>query len=194
MNTEKTWANYYEQTKEQPPSALLVEAFSYIGEREKALDLGAGALKDTRYLLAQNFKHITIVDSEDLVTKLAKELSETRVTCIVSSYEQFEFPRDTYNLVNAQFSIPFNPPESFDIVFSRIKSSLKADGIFTGQLFGDRDEWNTDKRPLTFHNRAQAEELFSNMQIITFKEVERDAHLANGTPKHWHYYDIIAKK
>ena len=86
MNTETKWQQYYEQTKERPPSVLLVEAFAYIGER--ALDLGAGALKDTRYLLAQDFKHVTVIDSEGLAGELAKELPKTRVTCIVRHHQQ----------------------------------------------------------------------------------------------------------
>ena len=36
--------------------------------------------------------------------------------------------------------------------------------------------------------------LFKNFDIIHFKEIEEDRKTALGVEKHWHIYDVIAKK
>ena len=36
--------------------------------------------------------------------------------------------------------------------------------------------------------------LFCNFELIQFNEIEKDAIIASGEQKHWHIYDVIAKK
>ena len=36
--------------------------------------------------------------------------------------------------------------------------------------------------------------LFVQFEIIQFDEIEKDAKIALGEEKHWHVYNIIAKK
>lgn len=57
------WKTYYLQTADLPPSLLLVKALSFVSHRGKAIDIGGGALKDSRYLLAQGFD-TTVIDQE----------------------------------------------------------------------------------------------------------------------------------
>jgi len=74
-----------------------------------------------------------------------------------------------------------------------VKHTLKPGGIFVGQFFGIHDEWNTPGRPMTFLTREQAEELLRGLKIIEFTEEDVDSHVADGTPKHWHVFHIIAQ-
>jgi tellurite methyltransferase len=46
---------------------------------------------------------------------------------------------------------------------------------------------------MTFLTREQAEELLRGMRIIEFTEEDVDSHVADGTPKHWHVFHIIAQ-
>ena len=71
--------------------------------------------------------------------------------------------------------------------------SLKKGGVFCGQFFGVNDEWSKNPK-MTFHTEDQAKKLLDGLEIISFKEVEEDSTTANGTPKHWHIFHIIAKK
>ena len=50
------WSQYIAKTKNKSPRPLLVRALSYVKNKNKALDLGAGALNDSRYLLENGFK------------------------------------------------------------------------------------------------------------------------------------------
>ena len=36
--------------------------------------------------------------------------------------------------------------------------------------------------------------LFIEFEIMQFDEIEKDAKIASGEEKHWHIYNIIAKK
>ena len=68
------------------------------------------------------------------------------------------------------------------------------DGYFVGNFFGKNDEWKITKEEMTFLTKEQVMELFSNFEIIEFKEVEKDGITGLGQMKHWHVFNVIAKK
>ena len=168
-----------------------METVSLLSQRKDALDLGCGAGRDTRYLLEHGFM-VTAVDNDPHAIKLMEEISQDRLRIVQSSFETFDF--ETYDLVNAHFALPFLPIEHFHLVFSRIKRSLRAGGLFVGQFFGVNDEWNTPGNRMTFLTREQAEAELKDMRTEVFREEDVDSHVADGTPKHWHVFHIIAQK
>jgi len=50
------------------------------------------------------------------------------------------------------------------------------------------------KRDLVFLSENEVKSLFNDFEIIQFNEIEKDVKIASGEEKHWHIYDIIAKK
>ena len=189
---KKDWQEYYEITKGRPPSRLLIEALGYVINKGKAIDIGGGALKDTRYLLEQGFD-VTVVDKADLMAKEAEAIKSNKLHCFVSSFADFDFPKNEYDIASAMYSLPFNPPENFDTVFTKIKKSLVKGGIFCGQCFGVSDGWSANPK-MTFHTKEQVEKLLSDTEVILLDEEEKDDKTASGTPKHWHVFHFIAKK
>lgn len=190
--TKKSWSEYYEITKNRPPSKLLVRALEYVKEKHKAIDIGGGALKDTRYLLEQGFE-VMVIDKDQLMAEAAKSIASDKLHYAISSFDTYDFPKNTFDIANASYALPFNPPETFNDTIERIKKSLVQEGIFCGQLFGVKDGW-TNRKEMTFHTKEQAEVLFSDMEIISFEEEERDGTTANGTAKYWHVLNIVARK
>ncbi|MEJ0021848.1 MAG: class I SAM-dependent methyltransferase [Candidatus Doudnabacteria bacterium] len=190
---DRGWQEYYQTTKNNPTSELLVRAASFVNEKDAALDLGAGALKDSKYLLSIGFNKVVAVDQETIPEELVKPLSKDRFEFVQSSFDKYNFPKDFFDLINAQFSLPFNPPETFHKVMKSIKNSLNTGGIFTGQLFGINDEWKKDEA-MTFHTKEQALDYFSDMEILEFTEVDKQGRLSNGQSKHWHFYAVIVRK
>jgi SAM-dependent methyltransferase len=187
------WSTYHERTKEAPPSKSLVEAIALVSEKDAALDVGAGALKDSKYLLQEGFDMVVALDSEPHTKEAAESIGDNRLGVIISSFEAFDFPTEEFDLVNAQYSLPFTPPESFDEIFEKMKGSLKEKGIFVGQLFGKNDDWK-DRPNMTFHSLEEVIELLSGMKIIKLQEEEREGRTAAGDTKHWHVFDITARK
>src|SRR5689334_3062618 len=153
---------FYHVTKNRPPSPLLVRAVALLTEKRWALDLGCGAGRDTRFLLAQGFE-VTAVDADALAMAYLQELAHPALQVVHASFKTFfSIPsHHSYDLINAAFSLPFQSAEAFGNVFRAILRALRPDGIFTGQFFGVNDSWNVPDRqgPMTFVTREQAENL-----------------------------------
>ena len=63
-----------------------------------------------------------------------------------------------------------------------------------GNFFGEKDSWSKIKPQMTFLPKNQVMELFKDFEIIRFKEIEKDELTGLGEMKHWHIYEVIAKK
>lgn len=61
-------------------------------------------------------------------------------------------------------------------------------------FFGTKDSWVEIKPKMVFLSKTEVLELFKDFDIIHFKEIEEDKKTALGVMKHWHIYDVIAKK
>jgi len=189
-----TWKEYFDQTKTYPPRPLLIEALPFLIEKYHALDLGAGALNESRYLLSRGFEHVTAVDKEPLAREIVTTLPPNSFSYIISEAETYEFPKDEFDIVNAQYSLPFVNPNKFEKVMEGIQLSLKTSGIFVGQFFGDRDEWNIKDSGMTFHSKEAALKTLADFESIIFREEEADKPTAAGEMKHWHVFHFIVRK
>ena len=64
-----------------------------------------------------------------------------------------------------------------------------------GNFFGLNDSWAKIKKEMTFLSKEQTLDLFKNsFEIIYFNEIEKDGKTGLGKEKHWHIYNVIAKK
>ena len=187
------WEQYYKETKNSSPRALLIEAVQHVIQRGSALDIGAGALNESKYLLQNNFEVVTAVDSSPSSLELAKNVNDNRFTFSNTSIEDFEFHPESLDLINAQLSLPLLSKENFRKVWGEIFSSLKKGGIFSGQLFGERDQWGNDQT-MNFHTKDEVTELISGFEVIQNEELEKDENTAAGNMKHWHIFNLILKK
>lgn len=187
------WPDFYKRTKDHPHWPLLERAVQLLGHKDHALDLGSGAGRDTRYLLSQGW-HVTAVDSNPTSIEILRELPQEHLRIVQSTFEDFDYEPEAYDLVSSQFSLPFNPRASFTRVFTRIKQSIKPGGIFTGQFFGIQDEWNTPESNMTFLTHEQVDELLSDMVVLELTEEDKIGPTASGTLKHWQVFHVIAQK
>ena len=67
-------------------------------------------------------------------------------------------------------------------------------GYFVGNFFGTKDEWKNTNEDMTFLSKEQVLNLFKEFEIIEFKEIEKDSPTGLGEMKHWHIFEIIARK
>jgi tellurite methyltransferase len=186
------WSKFHELTKEAPTSRLLVGAIEQLGRTGKAIDIGAGAFKDTRHLLAGGFD-VTAIDSAPASSEAAKAIVSPKLRFVATAFDHFDFPEAEYDLASAMYALPFNPPETFDRLFAGITRSLVSGGVFCGTFFGTRDEWSGE-RNMTFHTRQQVKTLLSGLTLIRLSEDERDGTTADGTLKHWHVFYVTCRK
>lgn len=188
------WDDYAQKAKGRPPRELLRRALTFTAAREAAIDLGAGALNDVKLLLDEGFASVTALDSAPIAGDVAATLPADRFRYVISTFETFDFPLAAYDLVNAQYALPFIHPDHFQAVFARIVGALKPGGILTGQFFGPFDDW-AGTPSMTFHTLAQARTTLGELRPLEFEEYdEPNGTTLSGRSKHWHYYDFIARR
>jgi tellurite methyltransferase len=188
------FAAYIEARRFDPPRPLLTRAAGLVTRKEHALDAGAGALNATRYLLSAGFSHVTALDAAPAAQKVAAELPPEQVTFVLSRFEDFAFPREAYDLVNAEFTLPFIGPDKFAPVFAGLLDSVTRGGIFTGQLFGPKDSWNNPQSGMSFHARTDIDRLLRGFDIVALEEEDHPGQTKLGEAKHWHIFHLIARR
>ena len=195
MNAD--WTRYYDATRDEPRETLLfaLEKFEAEDRSGLAVDLGCGTGRDTAELLRRGWSVLAIDGEEEAIARLRRRAftddQRVRLGTQIAPFEDAVWP--PADLINASWSLPFCPPDRFDQLWAKLSSSLCPGGRFSGQLFGDGDEWagNPD---LTFLTRAQAEALLGAFDAERFDEVEEDSTTAVGDPKHWHVFHVVARK
>jgi SAM-dependent methyltransferase len=187
------WERFYRYTHDSPPWPLLIRAAELLPDGGRALDLGAGAGRDTRYLLAHGFI-VTAVDADVHAVERLRALADERLHVVHSTFEAFPFEPRCYELISAQFALPFVPEPAFSAIFARLVQALRPGGVFAGQFFGPYDQWNTPGRQMTFVSRQRAQELLRGLDVLELREEDTDGHTADGSPKHWHVFHILARK
>lgn len=188
------FAAYIEARRFDPPRPLLMRAASLAQRKDHALDAGAGALNATKYLLSAGFAQVTAIDSAPASQRAAAELPPEQVNFVLSRFEDFAFPADAYDLVNAEFALPFIRVENFAAVFAQLLGSVRPRGLFTGQLFGPNDSWNKPESGMNFHARAAVEALLRGFVLLELEEEDHPGKTKLGEDKHWHIFHIIARK
>lgn len=188
------WCTYYKTHAVRAPREQTKRAAALCVDKEHALDLGAGTLIESVFLLENGFKKVTAVDSSEETKGFAEGLDSERFTLEVSAYQDFVFLRNAYDFINAQYALPFHGPDNFEDFIERIKDSIKLKGFFVGQFFGINDDWHKGGRDLAFQTKEEAMELLSGLEIIEFNEEEKEGQTALGKAKHWHLFHFIAKK
>lgn len=67
--TDLDWIDFIIGTKDHPPRDLTKRAFGWVKNKSRALDIGGGALNDTKYLLGKGLR-VDVVDVENITLDL----------------------------------------------------------------------------------------------------------------------------
>lgn len=191
---KKDKENYYNKTKNMPPNNNIVKFLNLNIEPKIAIDLGCGAGRDTIALLKHKWE-VLAIDTENTEGTIREQLSkeeQKRFTFQKSTFGAMNLPGS--NLIVANFSLPFAKIDYWDLIWNKINNSLLSGGYFVGNFFGKKDSWTESKKDLIFLSESEVRNLFTNFEIIQFNEIEKDGETASREEKHWHIYDIIAKK
>lgn len=201
---DRDWSTYYAAVGGKPARDTLLTALAAAGpgEGRSAIDVGAGEGRDTRELLARGFRVLALdphpaaqeLLARGLTTEQAGRLVVVRagaedLASVLAEHPEFAAPV----IVNASFSLPFVRPERFASAWRGIRGALAGGGgIFSGQLFGHLDTWASNPTR-THHRPEQVDELLRGLSTIQLTVDEKDGHDAEGTPKHWHVYHVVAR-
>lgn len=180
------WITYQKATTNLPVRPLLLEAMKHVTTRNRSLDFGSGSQVDSRFLLNQKFNAVIAVDRLG-----SYPVTDPRLTFIETNFENYVPDFKSFDLINAQFSLPFVNPEKFSIIWNRLVTSLETGGIIVGQLFGKDDEWASNP-DMTFHSIEDVIDMLSPLNLIKIEQKRYVASTAAGVSKKWHVIDFIA--
>lgn len=182
------WGAYAHHVPSPAPRKMLIKSCDYLGQGGLALDLGCGNLRDSRHLLVRGFKVIG-VDKK----RPAKIVAHKDFKFIKKDIEKYTIDNNKYDLINAQFTLPFIKDDVG--LIKRVNKGLKNKGLFTGQIFGLQDEWNTkNNTKIHFYSKEDALKLLKGFKIIYFKEFKGVFNTMDGEEKYWNYFDFIVQK
>ena len=197
---ERDWSLYYRATQGRPPrETLLIALAQFESEtppknRPFAVDLGCGDGRDTVELLRQGWRVLAIDGDKNAIAQLRKRsgVNRTFLETRVQRFESLTLP-PSVDLVNASFCLQFCPSEHFPNLWEEIIASLRSNGRFSGQLFGDRDS-STVHSNIIGYTRKQVEGLLKPFEKEYFEEEEHAGKTALGEDKYWHLFQIVARK
>lgn len=191
--------DYYEQVAGEKHSRSLENAIKHCKEKGNALDMGAGNLRDTRFLLREGFA-VTAVDPSLWSLEHAKAISSDLFIFINDRIGGYDFPENHFSLVNAQSILFHLSSERFKNTMVNVKKTLKVGGVFVGDFLGVTDSWNIPESTKTFVTEEDIRKIFDGFDIKMLKETEEDSHFAKSVidgsyrTKHWHWIKVIAIK
>lgn len=185
----KDWGMYQKKTYNNDVCDILVEFLDNYNIKS-AIDLGCGSGNETVYMAKRGIRVLSIdrqLNKEFILNRLSDEEKEN-VSFLETSFEEIILPK--MDLIAAFYSIPFCNPELFDDLWNTIYNAINEKGFFVGQLFGDRDDWNTSELINTF-SIQEVKEYLKPYKVLKLDEVE---YVRKTDNKKWHYYNIIAQK
>lgn len=194
------WAAYYSAVVGRPPRHTLLTALARFEAEESAassrlaVDLGCGEGRDTVEILRRGWRVLGIDGEPEAIARLLNR-PDINLDCLetqVLRFEQMNLP-ESVDLINASFSLPFCPPEHFPDLWEKIVLSLRSGGRFCGQLFGDRDSW-ASYTSMNHYTRKQLDLLLQPFEVEMLEEEEHPGKTALGEDKHWHLFQIVARK
>lgn len=191
----KNIEKYYNNTESEKPRNNVQHFIDKLKcNPGKAIELGCGAGNDTVYLI-KNSWNVLAIDIEDVKERISKRLNNEELEKFRFQKQNFEsLELEKNDLIIANYCLPFCHKDKFEELWYKIKMSILDKGYFVGNFFGLNDSWNGVKPEMIFLSREQVMELFKDFEIILFKEIEKDASTGLGKMKHWHIFDVIAKK
>jgi len=180
---------YASLSKNFEPNKLVLRALEFLKNKDIALDIGSGSLRDSKFLAESGFKKVIAIDKENI------ELSGDRVEFIQTKIQEYVFSKNYFDLVIAINSLPFLNKDEFDSVFPKIKEAVKIGGIICITLFGINDEWAIrGKEKMNFHTKEEILTLLKDWKIKIFTEEEKQGKTIDGKDKYWHIFRLVAEK
>ncbi|WP_035984797.1 class I SAM-dependent methyltransferase [Leptolyngbya sp. KIOST-1] len=207
MHFDTRWQQYYQAVEGRPPRPTLIRALEQVAQDadplpQFAVDLGCGDGRDTVALLREGWRVLAIDGEPEAIARLRQrddwvgkawpKANRTYLETRVQRFEDLTLPPDL-SLINASFCLPFCPPGHFAHLWEEIVVALAPGGRFCGQLFGDQDSWAV-YADINSHSRPQVNQLLDPFVVEWLDEENHPGKTALGEDKHWHVFNIVARK
>lgn len=176
------------------PNSLVVKGLGVLGDvRGRALDIGAGPLNDTFFLLAAGFS-VDAVDTDPCTASLAATQRHPRLKVIHADVRDLEIAAGAYSFMVAIHVLPFLPRADVARLAETMTRGLAPGGVLCCTFFGPEDVWAGRRHRRTSLHGAAASALFPWLEPVVLREERYNGTDARDEPKHWHVVRCIFRK
>ena len=190
------WVRYNGQQSGRTVRPLLIDALDHVaaGQARVAIDIGCGAGIETQLLLATGWTVYALDADEHSLRQLENTTGASAIsrlnTCVVDLNDLPELP--LANLIYAGYALPYARPARFYEMWNTVTRALAPGAVIAVNLFGDRDSW-ADREQETYMTETETHALFEGLEVLHFHVEDEDGPAFSG-PKHWHVFDVIARR
>ena len=190
----KKWKAYYERVGEKPNSLVVETLKDFVVSRSVALDLGAGNLRDSKFILEQGFTRVIAVDA----SKESLAFQTNNIELYIMPIQRFTPQKESLDFVSCCNTLFFLTSEQIAEVIQNVKKGLRSGGIFVCNVLGKDDGWVLDGRPVSSFTK---DTLISIFQGFNIKETSEGRHTSKTLNEHgfevskfWHQLSIVVEK
>ena len=184
----KKWDEYYKRAGEKPNQLVAGVLEENVSGRTASLDLGAGNLRDSKFLLEQGFSRVVAVDCSEQSRDFAVDGIELHIEPI----QTYGIEKNTYDYIVCCNTLFFLKPNEVVDLFNGVFDGLRAGGVFTGNVLGKEDEWVLNGAPVSSFTGGALEILLSRFKMIDLGDVKY--HAPSNPPKFWHLWSFVVQK
>ncbi len=187
------WKRYYELSRAWPTREFLLKSVGRFESPGFAIDLGCGNGTESLFLLEQGWR-VLAIDAQELAIETLIERTppeaQSRLETAVASFETLTLPEADF--IWSGNSLPFCHPDYFDALWGKIRTAVKPNGRFAGDLFGPRHEW-VGNDSMNFHTKVEIINLLDGLTLEYLIEEEGQQPTTLGF-QHWHAFALCAHK
>lgn len=163
----KNWDSYHQRVGAVPNSLVTSALRDYVRGRSASLDLGAGNLRDSMFLLKQGFARVIAVDNSEESLAFRQDGIELHIAEI----EDFRTEENSIDFAICCNTLYFLDRQSIVKVFRNVFSGLRSGGVFACHVLGKDDVWVGEGRPVSWFTEESM--LSLNVDFSLIKTGER---------------------
>lgn len=194
---EPDWAAYYRHTLGREPRPLfnkgMAAASAAAAVPGQAIEIGFGDGTETLALLSAGWSVMAIDPAPDAARVLRSRIpagDTDRLTIETASAASVDLP--PFDLLYSGYVLSFLEPAAFSRFWSNLRDRLRPGGHIVLNIFGVRDTWAGDSS-MTFLDGDAVRYLLDGLEVLAIEEEDQDGDSFTG-PKHWHVFDVIARR
>ena len=192
-----SWAAFYRHTMGREPRPLFVRGIQIVGAAGirpgQAVEVGFGDGEETIALLAMGWRVLAIDSSPDAAEALRPRVSAGSLDRLdIRSTPAEDTDLVPFDFLYAGYALPFLAGDGLERFWDRVLERAKPGAYLVINLFGTNDSW-VGRPGIRFHERAEVERLVAPLEVLVLDEQEEDGMSFLG-PKHWHTFDIVARR
>jgi SAM-dependent methyltransferase len=191
------WAAYYRHTLGREPRPLFTRSMAIVraacASPGQAVEVGFGDGTETLAMLADGWR-VLAVDSapqaEDVLRSRVPADAGDRLEVRIAPAQDVALP--PLDLLYSGYVLSYLTPADFRRFWADVRASLRPGGFVIVNVFGVNDTWAGDEF-MTFVDRDAVTRMLAGLEVLDLVEEDVDGDSFTG-PKHWHVFDIVARR